>query len=298
MIDTDFRYLRGQDAQGKRRTWRVRVGAEVEAGSVLGTAEATPPDGSGPYVLRTLPPVEVVRPDVSQTWLDNEIRAVRRLSTRYRADRAPAELPRVVGFEFDSGEPFALLASYPAANTGNGVSRLLDAQRTTFTTSLLRALAHLAAVDLVHGGVRLSSVRLTGATVRLVNFEHAVLTGEESPSGAGPAHPGDDVAAAGRLLHEVYTGTPVADDELPDHAEVPWLRTLLAGVFTEEPRDRPTALDLLRRLNSAAPAPFDDPDAALRRGRSRFDAVRAAKHQVLRPPPVPPVPAFQPGAVR
>ncbi|MCS7477478.1 hypothetical protein ACFFQW_47280 [Umezawaea endophytica] len=279
--------LHGRDAWGAPRTWRLRTTGTVEAGSVLRTAEGKLNTGDR-VVLRTLPPASAVQPEISQVWLDNEIRAVTRTTRLYRAERPPAELPRLLGYQFDSDKPFALLTGYSSTGAATAVGRLLDSQRTEFTVSLLRALAHLDAVDLVHGNVGLPALRLDGSSVRLVNFEHAVLGGEPSRSGVWPpAHHGDDVLAAGRLLYEVYTGVPTTGDGHPSGTAVPWLRSLLSGVFADNPHERPSAVDLLRRVNAAAPAPSDDQDAALHRGRARFDTVRSVKSAGY-PPQAPP----------
>ena len=78
-----------------------------------------------------------------------------------------------------------------------------------------RALAQLAAVDLVHGSVELSSLCWDGGTAQLVNLEQAVRAGEPSRDGT-PAHPGDDVRAAGRVVHELFTGKRIGPKDTPN----------------------------------------------------------------------------------
>ncbi|MBB5959581.1 hypothetical protein FHS29_006202 [Saccharothrix tamanrassetensis] len=274
LIDIGDTCLRGRDPQGRRQEWHLCVEAPVGAGSDLATAPAVRADG-GEVVVRSLPPT--VPAEEAQAWLDNEIRVATRIRTAHSAEAHPAELPRIVGYEFDTAEPFALFAPYRAAARPGLAARLLDSERLVLAASLFRALAHLAALDIVHGGVALPAVRLSGANVVLVNFEHAVLTGEHSPAHGRTAHPGDDVLAAGLLLHEVYTGARLPAGHTPDDSAAPALRALLAGVFAEAPVDRPSALDLLRRLDAGDIARASDHDAALAAGRTRFDAARRAK---------------------
>jgi hypothetical protein len=86
----------------------------------------------------------------------------------------------------------------------------------------------------------------------------------------------DDIWAAGRLIFYMSTR-----EELTDRSQIedrPALRNLLAEVFGP-PEGRPTARDLLRRLNEDCPVPRAlDSHSWLNAGRQSFYAVRASKH--------------------
>ncbi|HEX8865465.1 MAG TPA: hypothetical protein VF821_07375, partial [Lentzea sp.] len=233
----------------------------------------------------------------AEVLLDNEIRALTRLHTRY--SRPLPELPRIVGYDFDSAEPFLLLEPPVGKCVDGGLRTLLIDERRRFMIGLFRALAQLDAVDLVHGSVGLSALCWDGATTQLVGLEHAVGTGEAprlSRTGA-VAHPGHDVRAAGRVVYELFTGRSVAPGDTPDLASQPEvLASLLRGVFDQDPRLRPTAVQMLERLNDRDPLPRPvDVTSAMKPGYDRFDELRpprVAEKPVLaptvpRPAPVP-----------
>lgn len=278
--------LRGSNAFGESGQWSVRtVGEETMPGSVLAVRRVELDDGKPLICLRL--PEEGATPQ-AEWMLDNEIRSAARLTVRYRHNH-PHELPKLVGYNFDTRAPFALLSPYPgeAAVNQKRVRSLLNEQRARFAASLARALALLAAVDLVHGSIDLSSIYLDGMTVHLVNFGAAMAVGEAR--GRTLAHPGDDVLAAARVLYEVYTGHPPPKDKQPDLTDIP-IRDLLTGAFAPNPEDRPCAVTLLDGLggsSSELPRP-DDVRARLARGHARFDAERRHKRPVVLPPSSPP----------
>ncbi|MEV0678898.1 hypothetical protein AB0I60_20510 [Actinosynnema sp. NPDC050436] len=298
--DEDHLPLVGKDVDNRPTTWLVRVVRELpHPDSALVTEVVRTHDGTE-LVRRSLP---VERGAAVERLLDNEIRALNRVGRRYPGGRHPGELPRLVGFDFDSAEPFALLSRYPGPTVGDTLRTLLTDERRKFTVSLFRALAQLAAVDLVHGAVGLSSMCWDGAVVRLIGFEHALLAGERVRPGVTPAHLGDDVLAAGLVVHRLMTGrAPARRDAPPDLTGAPdAITSLLRGVFDQDPGRRPAARDLLERLGAGGDLPEPlDPDTALRAGRERFDRARPAKAvrvpppPLLRPDPAPPPPTRGP----
>lgn len=266
----NFEKLTGRDPSGREATWLVQA---LDAGRVK-------TDDGTTLVHRSLPreagPVELAQAEV---LLDNEIRALTRLHTRY--SRPLPELPRIVGYDFDSAVPFLLLEPPIGKCVDGGLRTLLIDERRRFMIGLFRALAQLDAVDLVHGSVGLSSLCWDGATTQLVDLRHAVGTGEAprlSRDGA-VAHPGHDVLAAGRVVHELFTGKHVAFGDTPDLASQPEvLASLLHGVFDPDPRLRPTALQMLERLNDRDPLPRPlDVSSAMKPGYDRFDELRPPK---------------------
>lgn len=275
----NFEKLAGRDPAGRAASWLVQA---------LDADRVKTDDGTT-LVLRTLPPkanpVELARAEV---LLDNEIRALTRLHTRYL--RPLPELPRIVGYDFDSAEPFLLLEPPIGKCVDGGLRTLLIDERRRFMIGLFRALAQLDAVDLVHSSVGLSSLCWDGATTQLVDLQHAVGTGEAprlSRNGS-VAHPGHDVRAAGRVVYELFTGKHVALGDTPDLASQPEvLASLLRGVFEPDPQHRPTAAEMLERLNDRDPLPRPvDVTSAMKPGYDRFDELRPpklAERPVLQP---------------
>ncbi|NKE63877.1 hypothetical protein FXN61_47135 [Lentzea sp. PSKA42] len=281
----DFEPLAGRDPAGREASWLI---------TALDSGRVKTHDGST-LVLRSLPP-EGSPADlaVAEMLLDNEIRALTRLHTRYLEPLR--ELPRIVGYDFDSADPFLLLEPPIGKCVDGGLRTLLIDERRRFMIGLFRALAQLDAVGLVHGSVGLSSLCWDGATTQLVNLHHAVGTGEVARSGlsrnGSVAHPGHDVRAAGRVVYELFTGKHVALGDTPDLASQPEvLASLLRGVFDQDPRQRPTASQMLERLNDRDPLPRPvDVTSAMKRGYDRFDE--------LRPPKPAEKPVLQPTAPR
>ncbi|MEU7477834.1 hypothetical protein AB0A63_17745 [Lentzea sp. NPDC042327] len=299
---TNFDTLTGRDPAGRPASWLVRVLEPEPAGdSALVTHRVKTHDGTT-LLRRSLPltgnPLDA---SIAEMLLDNEIRALVRLHARY--PRPVPELPRIVGYDFDSSTPFVLLEPHVGKCLDGSPRTLLIDERRRFMVGVFRALAHLAAVDLVHGSVGLASLCWDGATAQLVNLEHAVNPGEPTRSGlsrnGSVAHTGDDVRAAGRMVYELVTGKRVELGAVPDLTAQPeQLATLLRGVFAARPADRPTALEVLERLNDRDPLlPPTDTTALMRAGYDRFDTLRPVKATGPRqqqPPPSPPVRRFAP----
>ncbi|GGU79744.1 hypothetical protein [Lentzea flava] len=298
---TNFDTLTGRDPAGRPAYWQVQtVDTAPGADSLLVTSRVKTHDGTT-LLHRTLPdmanPVDLA---LAELLLDNEIRALTRLHARYAVPLP--ELPRLVGYDFDSAEPFVLLEPPAGRSVSGGLRTLLIDERRRFLIGLFRALAELAAVDLVHGSVGLSSLCWDGHTTQLINLEHTVNTGEASRSSlsrnGGVAHPGDDVLAAGRVVYELFTGKRVDLGDAPDLSSQPEvLAALLDGVFEARPDDRPTAVQVLERLNDRDPLPRPvDVAATMQAGYERFDQLhppRAVAPTVAapRPPVVAPAPS-------
>ncbi len=291
---TNFDTLTGRDPAGRPASWLVRVMEPEPAGdSALATHRVKTHDGTT-LLRRTLPhtsnPLDTA---LAELLLDNEIRALVRLHARY--PKALPELPRIVGYDFDSAAPFVLLEPHVGKSLDGGPRTLLIDERRRFMVGVFRALAQLAAIDLVHGSVGRTSLCWDGATTQLTNLEHAVNAGEAARSGlsrnGSVAHPGDDVRAAGRVVYELFTGKRVELGAAPELTTQPdQLATLLRGVFTAQPGDRPTALEMLDRLNDRDPLPRPtNTKALMRAGYERFDVLRPVK--VVPALEVPSVPA-------
>ena len=291
MTDRHYDPVDGRDPAGGPASWQIHVaGPAPFPGSVLVAERVKTHDGPE-LVRRSLPPVKHPTDRArAETLLDNEIRALTRLHARYRAP--VPELPSIVGYDFDSAAPFVLIEP-PKGRFLDGSRTLLIDERRRFLIGLFRALAQLAAVDLVHGSVELSSLCWDVGTAQLVNLEQAVRAGEPSRDGT-PAHPGDDVRAAGRVVHELFTGKRIGPKDTPNLSGEPEeLATLLRDVFAPNPGDRPTAVEMLARLNDREPLPSPvNVRSALQRGYDRFDALRPphakpAAAQPLLPSPTP-----------
>ena len=288
---TNYDTLAGRDPAGRETSWLIRALDPVpDQDSVLAAERVKTHDGST-LVRKSLPatanPVDLA---LAEMLLDNEIRALTRLHSRYA--KALPELPRIVGYDFDSADPFVLLEPPTGKCVDGGLRTLLIDERRRFMIGLFRALAQLDAVDLVHGSVGLASLCWDGGTTQLVNLEHAVSTGEVPRSGlsrnGSVAHPGHDVRAAGRVVYELFTGKRVELGDPPDLTSQPQvLASLLSGVFDRDPRHRPTALEMLERLNDRDPLPKPlNVTAAMKPGYDRFDELRPPKiveHAVLQP---------------
>lgn len=289
--------LTGRGPTGRRTEWEVVIGERVTSPDpLLRTDRATLAEDGRTVLRRTLAMTDGDRLEPAERLLDNEIRALTRLANRYPAQHYPAGLPRLIGYDFDSAEPFALIDDYRGEAATTSVLHLVTEQRTALAAGLLRALADLAAVDLVHGAIGLASIRWDGEAAQLVDLGHAVAVGElrrtrvDSPwvapdQPSSPACPGDDVWAAGLVIHQVFTARDKLDAGPPNLTdEQPFLRDLLAGVFAPSAADRPSAADLLRRLAIPVPRPLAlDADAAFQPGRAQFDLARRDKLRAAGP---------------
>jgi serine/threonine protein kinase len=223
--------------------------------------------------------------------LDNEILAGLRLWETTQAFGYPPEASRLYGYEASSCDPYVLLEPYrgdPLTVTGQ---HLLEHEQHQFQVSLLTGLCWLAAAGIAHRGIAPSTVRWDGRRAQITDFSLSTLIGAPReaigtlPWAAREQRPGharaqvsaqDDIWAAGRLIFYIETGEELADRGQLD--ERPALRNLLTGVFGP-PEDRPSARELLRRLDEECPVPRAlGGHSPLDAGRERFYVVRARKH--------------------
>jgi hypothetical protein len=203
--------------------------------------------------------------------LENEIRATARLWQMFGGASYPAHLPRLLGFDLASAEPYALFAGY----TGRPLADLhgrLDAEAAQRVWSgLVSALLHTTAAGIVHGNVGLPSVWWDGATAQLVLFDNATTTQLLVPPSGKPrrgeatlvADP--DVQAGGEVLTQTTDGS-----SLP--------RSLRKAIKStcRPPGKRPTATALARKAGVPAVVARTS-YAALDEGRRRFDTIIADK---------------------
>lgn len=259
---TDSATLAGRDIDGRPSRFEVKGDQMVAIpGSALDTQRVRTADGT--VLLR-----RSLRAGTARTALDNEICALARLNRAFRDEGRP--FPRLLAYDVDSTDPWALVTEYRGTPARTAVDSLLRPGLLDFTIGVFDALAHLAAVELTHNALDLGVVHLSGSSVQITTFEHAALVGERTARGV--AGPQDDLPDAGRLVYEAYTGERSAR---PDLREVAGLRDHLAGVF-DEPRRRPPAAEVLRRFGRAD-VPRDPTRAELERGRAAFDAARKRK---------------------
>ncbi|MGP4024036.1 protein kinase domain-containing protein [Actinomadura sp. 3N407] len=243
--------------------------------------------------------------------LDGEILAGLRLARLCDGRPYPRTVSRLVGYDADVAEPFALLEPLRGIEVESLAGTLPTEQRRRFQVGLLRAVRLLNAAGVAHRGIGPGTVRWDGDDVQITDFSQAALIGAprtvagtmpwqapeqrpETPPGwrRGDVGPNDDIWAAGRLIFYVLTG-----EELDDRAKLadrPELETLLADVI-ERPERRPDAQTLLRRLGEADPPPrplATDPSFA--RGRAEFFAQRQRKHPHTARSPEPEAPVTRP----
>jgi len=246
--------------------------------------------------------------------LDSEIRAGTRLAQVFAGTHYPVELPRLIGYDVDAREPFVLLDEYRGQPATQHASRLTQHQRHRFQVSLLRALLHTGAAGVVHGAVSLVTLRWDGDNLQLVDFEQAARVGQPQlgqsqrrhstasspspePTGrAGAADPGDDIWAAGVVIHELTTGRHTNGGRYNLSQDPEALRYLLHDVLTEQPAARPDAAALLGRLRADASVEITPGvDAVLSAGRQAFDEASARKRGWQ--PEAPSVPLAEPAQV-
>jgi hypothetical protein len=211
--------------------------------------------------------------------LDNEVRAGARLGQVFSGPY-PKELPRLVAYNMDAEEPFALLLEYSGQPAVSVVSRFDEAQRRLFQIGLLRALQLTGEADLVHGAVTLNAVRWDGTQLQLVDFEFAQRAGEPRRSGSGEVDTRDDLPAAALLIRTVYTGAPADGTRLDRSRDPELLRAVYDPVFDSPTEQCPYPADLLHKLREPGIVPpRHDPEAGLDPGRQLFDQIIATKRR-------------------
>jgi hypothetical protein len=192
--------------------------------------------------------------------IDSEILAGRRLAHQAAHGAYPRQLARLIGYDADSAESFALFEPYRGEPTAAVAGHLLPAGQLQFQVSLLTGLRRLAEAGIAHRGLEPATVRWDGEQVQIVDFGLATVIR-------------DDVWAAGRLIFYVTTGEELNERE--QLAEWPALMDLLAGVFGP-PADRPAVRELLTaRLRERDPVPPGSAvDPQIQQGREDFYAAR------------------------
>ena len=281
-------------------TFRTVTGEVVRTMASVGPDEPAAPECLAARRVRLADGTELRQVRVTGTGtarrvgyerLDNEILAGIRLHEATETVGYPAEVSRLYGYDATSAEPFALLEPYRGEPLTVAGQYLLSPEQHQFQVSLLTGLCWLAAAGIAHRGIAPSTVRWDSRQTQVTDFSLATVIGaprevigtppwaarEQRPGTAsGSVSAQDDIWAAGRLIFNVST-----HEELTDRSQIesrPALRNLLADVFGP-PEHRPTARDLLRRLNEDCPAPRAlDSHSWLDAGRRSFYAMRASKH--------------------
>lgn len=285
--------VRYRDLGGVLRKIELEIGNELHLpGAALPARIVTDP-ASVSMIQKWVPEHVGERDAGSYDLLDAEIRASTRLGQMYGGSGNPGHLPAAVGYNVDVAEPFVLLEPYRGVPLD--FRRLELDELRELAISLLWTLQQTAAAGVVHGAVRLVSLRWDShaRTLQLVDFEHALRQGDprrpvgtirglsrEQVDGAGQADVRDDMWGAGMVIRQLAAGPYASGSEaLPAQVQV-----LLQGVFADAAAARPHAADLLARLGIASSvSKARDPDAALVPGHQLFDQTTARKHLVTPP---------------
>lgn len=231
--------------------------------------------------------------------LDNEILAGLRLARLIGPGPYPRELSRLIGYDANRAEPFALFERLRGEPAGEQAGKLLNHERRAFQVSLLTGLRWLSAAGVAHRGIGPDSVRWNGTCAQITNFTTATVVGapravvgalpwaapeQRSGRASGDVSDRDDMWAAGRLIHYMLTGDELSDR---DHLrQTPDIEELLDGVF-DSPGNRPTSRELLvRRLREPDTVPLaPKADQIFEQGRAEFQAHRERKHPQTCPAP-------------
>jgi serine/threonine protein kinase len=214
------------------------------------------------------------------------------------AQRGGDLVSKCLGYNFSPGQPWILVTyrGRPLADLVPDRARwpLDHTLRTKLITDLLRALEILSVSSIVHGGISLDTLYWDGDTLQITDFSRAALAGTY-PDGR-PAHPGDDIEAVGRVIYQVYTGHPPPQDPAELRRQIgqvqdDWLRDLLLRrnqvtardvnyVFADDPNRRPTAAELLSRLDTRPHGiQWEQMVAADQQVRAEFQRLRGRQRQ-------------------
>lgn len=199
---------------------------------------------------------------------DAEPRLRRELEVaRFLGPRGGELLSKCLGYNFDNGTSWTVVTyrGQPLAKFVHDASNwpLAHPLRTKIITDLLQGVELLRVSRIVHGSINLNTVHWDGTTLQIVDFGQAALRGTY-PDGR-PAHHGDDILGAGRIIYQVHTGQPPPEDPVALREQIEQvqdveLRDLLLRrdlvtdtdrdyVFAPAPDRRPTARALLDRLD-------------------------------------------------
>lgn len=285
--------LRYRDLGGVLRKIELEIGNELHLpGAVLPARIVTAP-ASVSLIQKWVPEHVGERDAGSYDLLDAEIRASTRLGQMYGGSGDCGHFPAAVGYNVDVTEPFVLLEPYRGVPLD--FRRLELDELTEFAISLLSTLQETAAAGVVHGAVRLASLRWDSQAraLQLVDFEHSLRQGDprrpmstirglsrEQVDGTGQADVRDDMWGAGMVIRQLAAGPyATGSEDLPGR-----IQFLLQGVFADAAAARPYATELLARLDVARSiSKARDPDAALVPGQQLFDQITIRKHRMTQP---------------
>lgn len=248
--------LRYRDAHGSPRAGAFELGAELDGGDDGLRTRRIHTRAGVECTQRYLPAGEHTA--AAQARLETEIRATARLWQLYGGASYPAHLPRLIGFDLGSDEPYAIFEGH-AGRPLTDVRGMLDADAAwSLWSGLVSALLHTTAAGIAHGDVGPANVWWDGTTARLVHFGNARI-------GAAP-DASADVRGAAVILAQAVDGSP-----LPRR-----LRRVVKSAI-RPPGTAPTVVALARRTGVPTALAARKPDAALDDGRRRFEAISAAK---------------------
>jgi hypothetical protein len=220
--------------------------------------------------------------------IDSEILAGLRLVRQAKHSAYPPQLARLIGYDADGAEPFALFEPYRGEAVDAVAGHLLPTGQHKFQVGLLTGLRWLAEAGIAHRGIGPTTVRWDGEQAQITDFHLATVIGADRqvvgqrPWAAPEQRPGqaigqvgdrDDIWATGRLIFYVVTGQELVErDQIADW---PTLMDLLDDVFGP-PADRPNARELLTvRLRERDPVPQSiGSESLLNAGRADFEIAR------------------------
>jgi hypothetical protein len=179
----------------------------------------------------------------------------------------PAQVCRVVEFELNGPDPH-VTSTYRGLPVAGQPGAPLPETLLTIFGDLLVAIQTLAKAGLTHGTIMPEFVLWDGTHAQLVNLGETVAVGEPARAALDPQWqppPGPDGLRLATEAHDVYQAGMVVfcialqrgpaaaaavREELGRLAGSA-LSGLLEGVFADDPRDRPDAHELLRRVEDA-----------------------------------------------
>lgn len=285
--------VRYRDVGGVLRKTELQFGDELHLPGAALSSRIVTTSADATMIQKWVPEHVGERDACSYDLLDAEIRAGIRLGQRYGSSGNPGHFPPTIGYNVDVAEPFVLLEPYCGVPL---TPRRLDLDELReFAISLLRVLQQIAEAGVVHGAVRIASLRWDSQTrfLQLVDFEHSLRHGDprrpmsiipglsrEQLEGAGQADVRDDMWGAGMTIWQLAVGPHANGAEaLPVQVQ-----TLLHGVFADTAATRPHAMELLARLGKAGSVSRAvNPETAFYPGHQLFDEVTARKRRTMPP---------------
>jgi hypothetical protein len=276
--------------------------------------DATPPEAAGGLTLRrgalaadrTQVVVKYAAAAEAKELLSREVNVAEYLDPAAARLGYPESLSRVVGFDLDANPPL-LVATWRgqplAESSQDNRLPLAAAQQAGAATSLLTAVAFLAAAGYVHGGLSPRTVRWDGESLQVTDLGHATMRDRPRWTGPRVGPPGrleDFLALAGgaaatpaaaesRGPENGFWRPPPGDGVARPGDDVYALAALLLFACTDETPEPGADLaawlarqdhDLRRQLADAfAPDPAARPPAQQLRERVGLPTVLAAVRQ-------------------